>query len=229
MNKLLYFLLSLSLLITSCNTSAQTGIYGSKSKKAEELFKKGYSAYRNSYGSEEKLMQAETYVLKAIKKDPEFAAAYLMMGEIEIAKGNLEKAISYKEQALSINPTYSKNEYFYLARLLIRAGEYKRCKKNALKFLSFKNTNEHFQSEARQMLVNCDFAEEAIKNPVPFDPKNLGNSINTERAEYFPTFTGDGDKIIFTRRILEPKAVRRGGQQEDFFTSTRFSVRWLGL
>ena len=226
MNKLLYLLLSLSLLITSCNTSAQTGIYGSKSKKAEELLKKGYSAYRNSYGSEEKLMEAETYVLKAIKKDPEFAAAYLMMGEIEIAKGNLEKAISYKEQALSINPTYSKNEYFYLARLLIRAGEYERCKKNALKFLNFKNTNEHFQSEARQMLVNCDFAEEAIKNPVPFDPKNLGNSINTERAEYFPTFTGDGDKIIFTRRILEPKAVRRGGQQEDFFTSTRKEGIW---
>ena len=226
MNKFLYLFLSITFLISSCNTTAQPGIYGSTNKKAEELFKKGYTAYRNSYGSAQKLQEAETYVQKAIKKDPEFSAAYLMMGEIEIAKGNLDKAISYKEQALSINPEFSKNEYFYLARLLMRAGEYEKCKRNSLKFLNYKNTNEHFQSEARQMLINCEFAEEAIKNPVPFDPKNLGSEINTDRAEYFPTFTGDGDKVIFTRRILEPTAVRRGGQQEDFYTSTRKKGIW---
>ncbi len=226
MNKVIYLIFTLIFTVVSCNTSAQPVIYGSTSKKAEVLFKKGYTAYRNSYGDTKKLQEAESYVLKAIKKDPEFAAAYLMMGEIEISKGNLEQAIQYKEQALAINPNYSKNEYFYLARLLMRAGEYEKCKENSVKFLSYKNTNEHFQAQANRMVINCDFAKEAIKNPVPFDPKNLGSNINTDRAEYFPTFTGDGNTIIFTRRILEPKAVRRGGQQEDFFTSTQEKEIW---
>jgi outer membrane protein OmpA-like peptidoglycan-associated protein len=226
MKSYFFILLSAVLTLSSCRTTAQSPVYGSKSKKAEELFKKGYSAYRNSYGSEEKLEEAEDFILKAIKKDPEFAAAYLMMGEIEIAKGDLTKAIEYKEQALTINPEYSKNEYFYLARLLMRAGDYKKCKQNSLKFLRFKNTNENFQAEARQMIQNCDFAEEAIKSPVPFHPKNLGKNINTDRAEYFPTFTGDGNTILFTRRILEPKAIRRGGQQEDFFTSSKENEEW---
>lgn len=223
-----HFLILLSVILTfsSCRSIAQSSVYGSKSKKAEELFKKGYTAYRNSYGSDEKLQEAKNYLLKAIKKDPEFAAAYLLMGEIEIAKGDLSKAIDYKEQALSINPEYSKNEYFYLARLLMRAGEYEKCKKNSLKFLTFKNTNVNFQSEARQMTVNCDFASEAIQSPVPFNPKNLGNNINSDRPEYFPTFTGDGNTILFTRRVLDPRAIRRGGQQEDFFTSYREKTEW---
>ncbi len=226
MYKILSIFLALTLLVTGCKTTAQSSMYDSKSKKAIAFYKKGYSAFRNGYQNPEKLAEAEKYTLKAIKKDPNFTTAYLLMGEIEIAKGNLPKAIEYKEKAISINPEYSKNEYFYLARLQMRDGQYEKCKKNAQKFLTYKNTNEFFQAEAKQMIANSDFAVNALKNPVPFNPVNLGAEINTERPEYFPTFTGDGNTILFTRLILDVNARMRGGKQEDFFTANKEDEKW---
>lgn len=41
------------------------------------------------------------------------------------------------------------------------------------------------------MIENCAFAEQAVKNPVPFNPVNLGDSINTGEEEYFPAITAD--------------------------------------
>ena len=226
MSKIISLTLIAFILISGCKTTAQSSMYDSKSKKAIELYKKGYNAFRSSYGDQKKLDEAEKYVQKAIKKDPEFTTAYLLMGEIEISKGNLDKAIEYKEKAISINPEYSKNEYFYLARLQMRAGQYASCKRNAQKFLTYSKTNEAFQYQAKQMINNCDFAVKALKNPVPFNPVNLGKNINSDRPEYFPTFTGDGNTILFTRRILDEKARLRGGQQEDFFTSNKSNEEW---
>lgn len=226
MSKIFSLTLIALLVISSCKTTAQSSIYDSKSKKAIELYKKGYNAFRTSYGDKNKLAEAEKYVQKAIKKDPEFATAYLLMGEIEITKGNLEKAIEYKEKALSINPEYSKYEYYYLAKLQQRAGEYEKAKRSSQKFLTYSKTNESFQAEARQMIQNADFAMEALKNPVPFNPINLGENINSSRPEYFPTFTGDGNTILYTRRILDEKARLRGGQQEDFFIAKKVDGQW---
>lgn len=226
MKNYLLILLSATLLLSNCKTTAQSSMYGSDNKKAVSHFKKGYTLFTTSAGDDEKLKEAEKYTLKAIKKDPDFATAYLLMGEIEIAKGDLSKGIAYKEKALQINPEYSKNEYFFLARLLMRAGEYEKCERNSKRFLTYSNTNESFQYEARKMIANCQFAKEAIKRPVPFNPINLGKEINTDRPEYFPTFTGDGNTILFTRRILDPRAVRRGGQQEDFYTSEKKDGNW---
>ncbi|MDA8901660.1 OmpA family protein [bacterium] len=208
------------LLLGSCNTTAQSSMYDSDNKKAVALFKKGYSEYNSSYGDESKLLLAESYLLKALKKDPKFVSAMMLLSEIEVQKGNLEKAIEYKEQGLNINPEYGKNEYFYLSQMQLIAGQYEKCKRNAARFLTYKNTNETFQTKARLYIESCDFATQALKNPVPFNPKNLGSNINTSQPEYFPSLTGDGQNIIFTRVILDKNAQLRGGRQEDFYASS---------
>jgi outer membrane protein OmpA-like peptidoglycan-associated protein len=51
----------------------------------------------------------------------------------------------------------------------------------------------------------------AIKNPLPFAPQNLGDSINTAQNEYLPSISADGNTLIFTRR----------SDQEDFYISEK--------
>ena len=220
MKYLFSFSLLVLLFLANCNTTAQSSLYDSKNKKAIELFKKGYEEYSNSYGDKNKIEKAESYIKKAIKKDPTFVSTYMMLGEIEISKGNIKKAIEYKTEGLNINPEYSKNEYFYISRMQLLVGQYEGCKKNAQRFLTFQNTNETFVYNARLYVKSCDFALNAIKNPVDFNPKNLGAEINTDRPEYFPTITGDGKTILYTRVILDERARDRGGKQENFFIST---------
>src|SRR6185312_8736779 len=51
-----------------------------------------------------------------------------------------------------------------------------------------------------------------------FEPHNLGDSINTDVSEYFPTITIDGNTLIFTRRVQHVN--------EDFYESTRTNGAW---
>ena len=51
-------------------------------------------------------------------------------------------------------------------------------------------------------------------NPVDFDPVNLGPNINTDRYEYLPALSADGDQLIFTRRVFS-----NGIDHEDFYIS----------
>ena len=54
-------------------------------------------------------------------------------------------------------------------------------------------------AKAEQTVRNANFAIEAKKHPVPFNPKNLGANINTVNNEYFPYLTPDGKLLSFTR------------------------------
>lgn len=52
---------------------------------------------------------------------------------------------------------------------------------------------------------------------MPFEPFNLGPSINSTDHEYLPSLTADGRTLVFTRRIMG---------QEDLFESTRRDTGW---
>jgi len=67
---------------------------------------------------------------------------------------------------------------------------------------------------------NCAFASVAITNPVHFEPKNLGPSINSADPEYYPCITADDNTFIYTRSVKDP-AIIPWGMQEDFMVSHR--------
>ena len=73
-------------------------------------------------------------------------------------------------------------------------------------------------------MADCNFAIEAIKRPVPFNPVNLGVAINTADAEYYFSFTVDQQTMIFTRDIHDKESTF--GHQEDFFMSTLKNDKW---
>jgi len=56
-----------------------------------------------------------------------------------------------------------------------------------------------------------DFAAKHNDDTFEFSPFNLGDSINSDRSEYYPSFTIDDSLLVFTRRLQ--------GVREDFFSS----------
>ena len=69
---------------------------------------------------------------------------------------------------------------------------------------------------------NCDFAIDAISNPVDFNPINIGDKINSPMSEIGPAITVNNDKIVFTRRIEE----KDKSPQEDFYYSEKINNEW---
>ena len=226
-NKILSLLVAV-LAITSCKVVAQPGMnYSSDNKKAIKL----YEASRTCYGQvstttgRRNLTCAEENAKKAIVKDPSFMEAYAMLSNISIEKGEFKEAIGYKQKMMQLSPNFSPSEYFYLANLQMAVGDYEGAKKNANRYSQNRNANANFVEKCRAFITNADFAINAMKNPVEFEPINLGPNVNTERPEYFPSMTADDHTLLFTRDVLDVNAVARG-HQEDIYISEDNGGQW---
>lgn len=219
----------ISILVTcfiSFQVSAQQYEWDTKSKKAIKYVEQGMAMARE-LDMETGLPNyrgAIAYFDKAIAKDPEFTDAYLIKADYAARIGLNEMAIDSYKKALDIRPVISSSgyEYYDLAVLEWSDGRYQDALTHAQKYLTFKNKNEDYVRDLEWLIVNCEFAIEAIKNPVLFNPKNIGVGVNTEDPEYFPTLTVDQSQLLYTRRVTS----RSGYQQEDFYVSTDQNGYW---
>lgn len=214
---LVLFLLALA----SCSTAQMT--YSTKNKKAIELFEQarnepGKSIDPKTHGPN--FAGAIVLLEKALEKDPNFWEAHMVEAEMYEELNQPYKAIEHYRKALAINPnpTSGGGTYFYLGTLEYSVGEYENAVKNLTIFTQAKGAYPENVERAKQLINDCNFAIEAMKNPTQFKPINLGPGVNTKDPEYFPTITVDGKTLLFTRR-LEDKRVQVYGEQEDFFVS----------
>jgi outer membrane protein OmpA-like peptidoglycan-associated protein/tetratricopeptide (TPR) repeat protein len=224
-------------LLVPIYTIAQNN-YSITNKKAIKSYEEALQSFnRMDYSVAIDLMQ------KAIKYDDKFLEAHIVLGEIYIEKGERINAISSFRKAISIDPEFYKGIYFSLAQLEMLENDFESGKKHLEKFLSYKNLKPATISQAKRKLKSCDFAIEAMKNPVPFEPVNLGENINTEYDEYWPTLTADEQTLIITRLIpknLGQNSITKSGNitgnknvppdfntvQEDFYISVKENDFW---
>lgn len=201
------------------SAAAQSGKLTTKDKKALKLYEEGQKCYdiRDNQCAEEKF-------LKAIKRDPEYLEAYVMLGYVYADMRKDEQAIEQLKKAISINPGFFPNNFFTLGRLELGIGRYADAKKNFEAFLSFPTPHDEMRNRAKLDIQNCEFAMEQMKNPKPFNPVNMGENINTAFHEYFPSITADGQLFLFTRDIKDTASPQ--GHQEDFYVSVRNNNKW---
>ncbi len=219
MNKL-FIILGITSLF-ACKVMSQQQ-YSSKNKKAIAFFEEGLQAPNNNslttglpmYDVGIELMK------KAIEKDSMFWEAHLVLAEFYENTKQFKNAIKEYENTLRINPYHSStgSTFFFLAKAQQEEGDYLNAIKNYDQFMNNRSANPDMVSQAYQLRDNCVFASEALKNPYPFEPKNMGPSINTKDPEYYPTITVDGRTILFTRRI-DDERVPVYKKQEDFYVS----------
>lgn len=226
MKRLLYTFLAITI-FASCSI-AQPGHYTSSNKKAIKLYEEGRTCFNNispqtGVGD---LACAEEALLKALEKDPEFVEAHSMLSNIYIERKDFGKAIAQKEKMFALGKPVSHAEYFYMASMNMAVGDYAKCLKYANYYIKDRTANQDMVNKAYGYIDNCNFALEAIKNPVPFDPVNLGPNVNTDRPEYFPSITADDKKLLYTRDILDPRELNFGHQEEIIVTNCDSPHEW---
>lgn len=209
--------------------------YSTKNKKAIASYEEALQ-----YFNRQDLFSAAQLMKKAIKYDDDFTEAHIVLAEIYIESGDRKKAISSYEKVIEIDPDFFPGLYFSLAQLEMMESDFESAKKHLEKYLTFNNIKPISVSQAERKLKSCEFAIEAIKNPVPFNPINLGDSINTAYDEYWPSLTADEQTLIITR--LVPKSEEEKSQmqypggnrnmtlssnfQEDFYISVKENNIW---
>ena len=161
---------------------------------------------------------------KAIEKDPSFIEAYSMLAYIYTDIRQLDKAMEFYNKAIGVNSSYFPNNYFILAGIELSLGKYENVKLHYEKFLNFSTISTSLKDQATQSLLTCDFGIEALKHPVPFNPLNLGEAINSKEYEYFPAITADDQTLLYTRKRDLYDYTK---SQEDFYISKKVNGQWM--
>lgn len=205
------------LIVSICKAQLPPGEYTTKNKKAIASFQ---DAMRNVQSGNDK--HAIEDAISAIQKAPEFIEPHMLLAEVYQARGETQKAIDELKKAITINPGFNLNTFYLLAEQEMLIGDYKNAKADYESFFKKPHINPDTKEKAEFQLANCNFAIEAMKAPVNFDPKNMGPSINSAADEYFPAVTADDQVFLFTR------SNRTSGvdPQEDFYISRKADGKW---
>ncbi len=217
------YLIILFTLTLTCNFSIAQQ-YSTSNKKAIKLFEEGRNAPSEAIDPKTGLPDFKTGIdlmNKALEKDPNFWEAHMFAGEFNEILGNYEAAIGHYESAIRIDPNHSPtgSTYYYLAALQLAVGDYESSIQNLNIFERNRRASPELLNQANKIRQNCEFAIKALKNPLDFNPINIGPGINTADPEYFPTITVDGKTILFTRRIADGRVEGPYKEQEDFYVS----------
>ncbi len=163
---------------------------------------------------------------KAIKIDENFVEAYLLIANIHHANKEYELVIDAYLSSIEINPDLYPSSYKFLAEAYVKLRQYDEAFENLEIYLSYEIKNEINKFRAKKELIRCKFASKAIKNPVLFDPQNLGENVNTKYDDYWPSITADEKTLVTTVRIPNNDSRNINSTQEDFFVSFKINEIW---
>lgn len=190
---------------------AQSGNYTTTNKHAIKIYEKGANCMRLQDWD-----CAEKELKKAAAADPNFIEPRIYLGEMYVQRDMSKEAIAVYREVVAINPRYFPPATLHLADLEIGEGDYANARVHYALSKEIDNDPQRKQ-RADLGIANCDFAVEAMKHPVPFDPVNLGPGVNSKDPEYFPCITADDSTLMFTRLLSNDQV--QYGKQEDFFVS----------
>ncbi len=193
------------------------------SNKAVKAYNDGIEAY--DYLD---LKTAESKFKSAIEIDANFYEAYVMLGELFTKRGDYYQATENYRTAIKIDSIKYKPLFFLLADAEMKTGDYVNALAHYKSYLHYNDSGQN-RTLAIKNIRNCEFAIEAIKNPVSFSPKSVGASINTINDEYWPSITADGQTMMFTRQLAKRQTgdpFMRELLQEDFYISYLSDEGW---
>ncbi len=184
------------------------------SKKNDKLFEEAKGFYQGD--NYEKAIDACQRILKS---DANNVDAHLLLAEVykDIDSTRLEIYHLDKASYETEHPLID----FRLAEAFYKLGMYSEALHFYEKYGASKNIPEKRTFLVACKLASCRFAINSIQNPVDFNPENMGEGVNSENDEYWPTPTLDGKHLVFTRLVKEGKRAR-----EDFYMVSLDSLNW---
>ena len=152
---------------------------------------------------------------QAIALDKKYVDAYLSRAGIYGQVKNYDKAIENYEMAFSLDSVYSHDYKLPYSINLAGKGNFTKALEAVDDFVLDPKLGEGSRKAAAYRRKTYQFAVDyagthPVKNYV-FEPKNMGDSINSKVSEYFPSLTIDEKQFVFTRRV--------NNMNEDFYES----------
>ena len=188
-------------------------------KKAVKAYEAAYQAF--VVRDYEKALQQ---LQKALDKDPDYAEAWLLQGEIGMETRDFDLAMEGYEHSLKADSTLFPPSALNLARLYDNWMRYSEEVTLLEWFQRTASGNKANDDKAATMLVNARFREEALRHPVDFSPVSLGEGVNTVNDEYVNALVLTGAELLFTRRYaVEGSAY----QQEGLFLAHAADGKWF--
>ena len=190
-NKILRpFLLTMFFMMLSEISFSQT--HKSTSKKAVKNFEKACKEFLNDN------RKALMYVEKALQYDENYLDALLL-------KAELYQDMSYDSLALiSYNRIFEIDSMAYpksaisLSKLYMKYFCYDESISLLNWFLSLPGQKESVRKIAERELTLAKFRKELVDNPVDYNPKNIGNIVNSSDDEYINQYYHAEEKIVIT-------------------------------
>ena len=206
-------LLAFFFFVFSCQITAQET---TKSRRAAKAYREAKSAV-----AIQEYNRAKVFLKEALILDDRFVEAWILLGDVSIGLGDKQSGIEAYRKSIPIAPRFSFPMYYRLANAEHSLGDYSEALQHIRKYLSSKKISEKYRKKANALKKSCEFSISAMKNPVTFNPDNLGTNINSDADEYLPALSADGSTLIFTRS----KKVE-GFRNEDFYVSYNDTDDW---
>jgi outer membrane protein OmpA-like peptidoglycan-associated protein len=201
--------------ILSCSSGKSIG-QDKVSKKAQEIYKVG--SEHLAFG---RVDAAITEFKNAIAAQSDFLDAYIQLAFIyQQYKNDYPAAAAYYEKAIKLDKTLI-NAYYNRMMCYYLAMDYVNAEKALKDYMAFPNLGPKNQKEGENFRKKIEFASHAVKNPVPFNPVNLGSGVNSAQAEYFPAITADNEWLYFTVNDRDHRF-----PNEDIFVSLFKDGKW---
>jgi outer membrane protein OmpA-like peptidoglycan-associated protein/tetratricopeptide (TPR) repeat protein len=166
----------------------------------------------------------------AIDAEPRFINAWIFAGDVCSQTGQYALAKTYYEGAIDIQDDYDVSVYKKIAEAQQMLMEYDAAIASIRIFLDNPNIVGETRKKANRFLSSVEFAADAVLNPVPFQPVNMGAAVNSHLDEYFPSLSADKSLLVFTRNLIDTLERPEGGfmlrRNEDFFLSISAEDTW---
>ncbi len=194
--------------------------YSCKSQKTSPPNKSAKEHYNKAekFFAEYKYNEAIAEYKKTLAADPDYSFALSGLGDSYAALKDMENAKLYYSKYISHYPD-KPDAYFSMAKLYKENMNYEDAIPFYEKYISKEKENAELKIKAAKYILDCRFAANAIKNPVPFEPKSVGDKINSAVPEYFPSISADEQYFMFSRLVNR--------QQEDIYITHKKDGAWV--
>lgn len=207
------YILPLLFLILSINLSAQHK-YSSTKKSAIKQFE---IAQNNYYKGNYKDAIADLDL--TLKKDKNFIEPHLLKAQIYSEISDLKNEISEYEKALEINRNYDPKIQYLLSISYFNNEEYQKSLDICIEAQQMETKSNWLARSLVDAIKAANIALELYNNPVPFEPVNLGDKVNSPYDDYWPMISTDGTQLYTTKTIpiRADMPMSKRNAQEDFF------------
>lgn len=186
-------------------------------KKALTLYESAMKDYRSG-----KSTDAKAKLDAALEAEPNFAKAYILLGEMSY-KSNPKAAKEYYEKSIEICGNADFMVLFKLAKMYYDNREFLKSVQKFTAFIDANSNKPNLIHEADSLIQVATFYDKILNHPVPFDP-TLVPGVNTSADEYLPVISPDNDIFLFTRKYLKQSdkfGAFSGGKMVEEFTMAK--------